>query len=128
MTDDRSEFDEARQHGLKARHETRVERAIAREAIERSAAVYVLREFEALMRSRIDSGKGAFKERAELNMAIIATLWDEAAMNGYEGTREVGSSGPQWDRFLDLERVCAIKWCDTTIDPAEVVYVLRETS
>ena len=32
MADDRAEFNEARLHGLKARHETRVERAREREA------------------------------------------------------------------------------------------------
>ena len=30
------------------------------------------------------------------------------------------------DRWLDLNRVIAIKWGDKIIDPAEVVYVLRE--
>jgi len=30
MADDRAEFEEARRHGLEARHETRVERAILR--------------------------------------------------------------------------------------------------
>ena len=35
---DRAEFDEARQHGLKARHETRVERAIRRQVAEEIAA------------------------------------------------------------------------------------------
>jgi hypothetical protein len=29
------------------------------------------------------------------------------------------------DRWLDLDRLTAIKWGDKTIDPTEVVYVLR---
>ena len=30
------------------------------------------------------------------------------------------------ERWLDLNRVIAIKWGDKIIDPSEVVYVLRE--
>ena len=31
-------------------------------------------------------------------------------------------------RWIDLDRVIAVKWDDKVIDPTEVVYVLRETS
>lgn len=87
MTDDRSAFTEARDAGLQRRHETREARAAARNAVERSAAVYVLRQFEALMRNRIEGCKGETRHRAELDMAILDGLWEEARMNGYEGKR-----------------------------------------
>lgn len=81
----------AREVGLEERNRTRHERAIARDAIERSAPVYVLRQFEALLRNRVEpTCQGELRHRAELDLAVLGTLWEEAWMNGYVGDREIG--------------------------------------
>jgi hypothetical protein len=107
---------QAREHGLKARHEQRLENA-----------TYTAAEVKVLT---VEARQQAAEEIARGLEALQDPDGNSRGLHlglrmGAQLARNIGSDDAVRDRWLNLDRLDAIKWGSTIIDASEVVYILR---